>query len=145
MPGKRGVKRAVLDTNVLVSGLLSPHGPPAALLNEIAADNLTPVYSDPIFEEYAEVLIRPSLHLDPDAVLRLLALFGDVAEYVSPSNDCLAGIDPAEFPDLDDLPFYAAALAAHCPLVTGNRKHFPNNGPVPVLSPAEFIHAGGDR
>ncbi|MDN5850477.1 MAG: putative toxin-antitoxin system toxin component, PIN family, partial [Nitrococcus sp.] len=79
------MKRAVLDTNVLVSGLLSPHGPPAALLNKVAADNLSPVYSDPIFEEYAEVLIRPCLHLDPDAVLRWLALFGDVAEYVSPS------------------------------------------------------------
>jgi putative PIN family toxin of toxin-antitoxin system len=139
------MNRAVLDTNVLVSGLLSPGGPPATLLDEIAAGNLTPVYSDPIFEEYAEVLLRPALRLDPDAVLELLLLFGEVAEYISPGNDTLYGVDHSDFPDMDDLPFYAAALAAHCPLVTGNRKHFPDSGPVEVLNPGDFVRVLGKR
>jgi len=139
------MNRAVLDTNVLVSGLLSSGGPPATMLNEITAGNLTPVYSDPIFEEYAEVLIRPALRLDPDAVLELLLLFGEVAEYISPENDTLAGINHADFPDMDDLPFYAAAFAACCPLVTGNRKHFPDSGPVDVLNPTDFVQLLGKR
>jgi len=139
------VSRAVLDTNVLVSGSLSPGGPPAALLDEIAPGNLTPVYSDPIFEEYAEVLIRPALRLDSDGVLELLFLFGEVAEHISPGSDTLAGINHADFPDPGDMPIYAAALAAHCPLVTGNRKHFPDSGPVDVLTPADFVQVLGER
>jgi len=96
-------------------------------------------------EEYAEVLIRPALRLDPETVLELLLLFGEVAEYISPGNDTLAGINHADFPDMDDLPFYAAAFAAHCPLVTGKRKHFPGSGPVDVLTPADFIQVLGER
>ena len=133
------MNRAVLDTNVLVSGLLSPSGPPAALLDEIATGNLTPVYSDPIFEEYVEVLVRPALGLDPPAVLELLLLFAEVAEHVSPDREVLSEITLTDFPDPDDLPFYAAAFAAHCPLVTGNLRHYPGGGPVEVLTPAESI------
>lgn len=131
--------RAVLDTNVLVSGLLNPSGPPAALLDEIITGNLTPIYSDPIFEEYVDVLIRPSLRLEPRAVLELLLLFTEVGEYNSPSEATLSEISSMDFPDVDDVPFYAAALATHCPLITGNRKHFPNGGPVEILTPAQAI------
>ena len=133
------MNRAVLDTNVLVSGLLNPRGSPGKLLNEIAANNLTAVYSDPIFEEYAEVLVRPSLRLAPRAVLELLLLFGEVGEYIPPSQNILSEISHMDFPDADDMPFYAAALAARCPLVTGNLKHYPKRSPVEVLSPAQAV------
>lgn len=133
------MNRAVLDTNVLVSGLLNPGGPPGILLNEIAASGFTPVYSDPIFEEYAEVLLRPSLRLEPRAVLELLLLLGEVGEHTSPTPDILFEISHVGFPDVDDAPFYAAALAARCPLVTGNLKHYPKRGSVEVLSPAEVV------
>lgn len=131
--------RAVLDTNVLVSGLLTPAGPPGRLLNAIATGGLTPVYSDPVFEEYVEVLVRPSLRLDSSAVLELLLLFGEIGEPVQPAPLTLSGLSAADFPDPDDLPFYTTALAAGCPLVTGNLKHFPNPGPVEVLTPAQAV------
>jgi putative PIN family toxin of toxin-antitoxin system len=129
----------VLDTNVLVSGLLSPAGPPGVLLNAISSGGLTPVYSDPVFEEYAEVLLRPSLRLDPRPVLELLLLLGQVGAHVMPSRDILDPLPAGAFPDIDDRPFYAAALAAGCQLVTGNLRHYPKRGPVEVLAPARAV------
>ena len=80
-----------------------------------------------------------SLHLDLRAVLELLLLLGEVGEYVSPSVTTLSEIPSTDFPDMDDAPFYAAALAAPCALVTGNLKHYPRHGPVSVLSPSVFL------
>ncbi|MGA8261528.1 MAG: hypothetical protein WB783_15045 [Arenicellales bacterium] len=86
-----------------------------------------------------EVLLRPVLRLEPPAIVELLLLCEEVGEYVSPSQDTLSEITDLDFPDRDDFPFYAAAFVAHCPLVTGNRKHYPTGGPVEVLNPGEFI------
>ena len=133
------MRRAVLDTNVLVSGLLSPAGAPGVLLNAISSGGLTPVYSDPVFEEYVEVLLRPSLRLDSHPVLELLLLLGHIGAHVTPPRDILDPLPAAAFPDLDDRPFYAAALAAGCPLVTGNLRHYPKQGPVEVLAPARAV------
>lgn len=55
----------------------------------------------------------------------------------------LAKINSADFPDMDDLPLYAAAFAAHGPLVTGNNKHFPDSGPEDVLNPVDFVQVLG--
>lgn len=131
--------RAVLDTNVLVSGLLSPRGPPAALLDAVAKGILTPVYSDPIFEEYVEVLMRPALRLKEQAVLELLLLFGEVGEYVTPPPSASSELSLTDFPDADDIPFYAAALAGGCPLITGNLKHYPKSGPAEIINPAQAV------
>ncbi len=55
-----GVKpRAVLDTNIFVSGLINPKGPPAALLKALRSRRFTLVSSPPINEEMIEVLNRP--------------------------------------------------------------------------------------
>lgn len=133
------MRRAVLDTNVFVSGLLNPAGPPGALLNAISSGDLTPVYSDPVFEEYVEVLLRPELRLDPHPVLELLLLLGQTGERVAPPADILGSLSADAFPDADDRPFYAAALAGACPLVTGNLRHYPKRGPVEVLAPARAV------
>lgn len=51
--------RAVLDTNVFVSGLISPKGPPAGVLQALQSRRFTLVTSPPINEEIIEVLNRP--------------------------------------------------------------------------------------
>lgn len=126
--------RAVVDTNVLVSGLLSANGPPGKLIDAIETGLLVPVFSEPILFEYLDVLLRPRLQLDRGMVADLMEIFylsGDLVEALD--------IDTGEFVDKDDVPFYAAALAAQCPLITGNQKHFPRSGPVRVLSPRSAL------
>jgi putative PIN family toxin of toxin-antitoxin system len=109
--------RIVLDTNVVVSGLLADHGAPAQVLDLCVAGDLTLVVDGRILREYREVLQRPELELsthDIDAFLALAAY----AEHV-------VGIPlPLKFPDVGDLPFMEVAVAAVDAIVTGNLKHF---------------------
>jgi uncharacterized protein len=53
------VIRAVIDTNVVVSGLLSPAGNEALILLAIHQGLVRPCFSEEILEEYAGVLARP--------------------------------------------------------------------------------------
>ena len=52
--------RAVIDTNVLVSGLLSPRGNEALILLAVHQGFVRPCISAEMLEEYAEVLARPN-------------------------------------------------------------------------------------
>ena len=57
-PEPTSVPRAVLDTNVLVSALISPGGPSAALLLELRAGAFELVVSPALLAELREVLGR---------------------------------------------------------------------------------------
>ncbi|MBI1882534.1 MAG: putative toxin-antitoxin system toxin component, PIN family [Chloroflexi bacterium] len=50
--------REVLDTSVVVSGLISPHGAPARIITHWRNGNFTLLYSPAIFEELKDVLNR---------------------------------------------------------------------------------------
>jgi putative PIN family toxin of toxin-antitoxin system len=72
--------RVVLDTNVLVAGLMSRRGASHQILRGIAFDLVDLVISVPLFLEYEAVLKRPSVLRqtglgvkDMDAVLDLIA------------------------------------------------------------------------
>lgn len=49
---------AVLDTNVLVSALLSKSSIPSMILDEAADGSIAPLYDDDILAEYEDVLHR---------------------------------------------------------------------------------------
>jgi len=53
----------VLDTNVLVSSLLSQKSWPAKILDLTLDDYIQVAYDDRLLGEYEEVLARPELHL----------------------------------------------------------------------------------
>ena len=53
--------RVVLDTNILVSGLITQAGPPAQILNALRDGRLVAVMSETTLAELAAVLRRPSL------------------------------------------------------------------------------------
>ena len=128
--------RIVLDTNVLVSGLLSPFGPPGEIVRMVSSGAVTLCLDARIFAEYDEVLARPRFAFDPDSVAALLDYVDFTSEIAAPQP--LA----KRLPDPDDEPFLEVALAcgADC-LVTGNLAHFPpeSRSGVSVLSPAEFV------
>lgn len=128
----------MLDTNVLVSGLLSPYGPPGEIVRLVSAGAVTLCLDARIFAEYDEVLARPRFGFDPDDVASLLDYIHFCAEVVA------SGPLERRLPDPDDEPFLevAATCAADC-LVTGNVAHFPVDARagVPVLTPAQFMDA----
>lgn len=52
--------RIVLDTNVLLSGLLSPSGPPGNIARLITTGAVRVCYDARILVEYRQVLLRPT-------------------------------------------------------------------------------------
>jgi uncharacterized protein len=52
--------RVVIDTNVIVSGILNPHGSPGRIVNVLLSEASTALYDDRILSEYREVLLRPA-------------------------------------------------------------------------------------
>jgi putative PIN family toxin of toxin-antitoxin system len=110
--------RIVLDTNVIVSALLSELGAPARVLELCVAGDVDLVIDSRILSEYREVLLRPEFAFDPADVTAILDLM-QYAEYVVslPLN--------LPLPDPDDLTFVEVAAAAGADaIVTGNAKHF---------------------
>jgi uncharacterized protein len=129
--------KIVLDTNVLVSGLISPFEPPGRIVDLLVGENLYVLYDDRILSEYRDVLARPRLQIDAWAAEVVVELIQDRGILVS------APPLAVELPDPDDLPFLEVAHAgAAAYLITGNEKHFqPTRGSstVPVVSPAGFL------
>jgi len=130
--------RVVLDTNVLVSGVLSPYGPPGRLLDLVLAGDLVLVVDDRLLSEYAAVLARPRFGLPAAQVAAFMRHLRTAAEAVG-----ARALDIA-LPDADDVPFPEVAAAGEAALVTGNARHFrPARGrgrhAVRVVSPREVL------
>ena len=131
------MNRAVFDTNVIVSGFLSPTGPPGRIVEWLRSGAVQAVLDDRIAAEYAEVLVRPIFQLPAVEVDIVLAAIRTRAFWV----EAATGQRTGELPDPDDAPFLDCARTAGVPLVTGNLRHFPRSvaGKVPVLTPAQFV------
>jgi putative PIN family toxin of toxin-antitoxin system len=128
--------RIVVDTNVLVSGLLSPHGPPGRIVDGLVAEELRALFDDRVLDEYRDVLERPKFNFGAREIDDLLDQLVAAGEHVA------APPLSVELPDVDDLPFMEVAVAGGADaLVTGNARHFPRlaRSGVKVLSPSEFV------
>lgn len=128
--------RAVIDTNVLVSGLLSPAGNEALILLTVHQGFLRPCASAEIIAEYAEVLARPKFAFPPDEIAAIIAMFREKGELVIPQGSAPRLSDP------DDAKFLHCAMTARAEyLVTGNKRHFPQAacGPVRVVGAGDLL------
>ncbi len=128
--------RIVLDTNVVVSGMLTAFGPPSQIIELVASGDITLVIDDRILAEYADVLARPRFKLDPRRVDDFLRVAEDA--------EAAVGVPlPFVLPDPDDELFLEVAIAgAVDALVTGNEKHFKvprGKLAVPIMSPRRFL------
>jgi len=135
--------RVVIDTNVMVSGVLNPHGPPGRIVNSLLSETITVLHDDRILSEYREVLLRPTFGFTRSDVEVLLDFVESAGEHVSAEPLSLV------LPDPNDLPFLEVATSGSADaLITGNIKHFkPRRGQHSVLvtTPADFLRrlAGG--
>jgi putative PIN family toxin of toxin-antitoxin system len=109
----------VIDTNVVVSSLLNPHGAAARVLDAVLDGRVKLVYDARILAEYRDGLHRPRLKLAPGKITAFLnGLQSQMI--VTPTPLAAAG------PDLDDFVFVAAALATiDRTIVTGNLADYP--------------------
>ncbi len=128
--------RCVVDTNVLISAGLTPHGTPRRIVEwvlehgallaskETLAEFATRFVQRPKFDRYASVGARV-------AFVSSIAASSEIVEVTTRVQACA---------DPDDDKFLALAIdgRAGC-VVTGNTKDFPETyRGVPVLTPARF-------
>jgi len=128
--------RAVLDTNVLVSGLAYPASIPGRILAAWQQGALDVVLSPYILDELARVLPRlPRVSLTPAQIRDLTDCLMFQAEMVEPDATLFAAAlrDPADPPILQTL---LAADAQY--LITGDKDLLALAGRYPIVTPAEF-------
>jgi len=123
--------KVVVDTNVLVSALLSPEGNPAKILSLVLNNKLMLCFDSSIILEYEDVLSRKKFSFKPQDVAALIYTINQLGvSFVRiPSK--------FEFIDEADRKFFEAALSSNAYLITGNTKHFPKESF--VVSPSVFI------
>ena len=131
---------AVIDTNVIVSALLSAkkekESNPMQVMTYVFLGKVRPVFNEEILEEYRDVLHRKKFGFDPvlvDKVVSEIRRIGICSESMK--------VDDA-FPDPDDAVFFEVAMEFKTIedstyLVTGNTKHFPIH-PI-VVTPSDFV------
>jgi putative PIN family toxin of toxin-antitoxin system len=128
--------RIVLDTNVLVAGLLAPFGPCGEIVRMVSAGELLLLLDARILTEYEEVLGRQKFKFEKHKVDALLS-------YIEYNGTTVASSPLSQsLPDPDDEPFLEVALAAQAEcLVTGNKVHYPADlcQGRSVFSPSEFL------
>lgn len=127
---------AVIDTNVLLSALLSKNEDSATVkvLDAVFEGKIIPLYHQDILIEYDEILHREKFHLREEVirtVLNAVRQFG-IEVFPQPTGAVLI--------DMDDLIFYEIAMEKReddAYLVTGNQKHYPFRDF--IITPAEMI------
>ena len=127
--------RVVLDTNVIVSAVLTAYGACSRIVDLLIEGELELCADDRILAEYTSVLERPELRIDPHDAAVLLELIGSVAHPVAGAPLSVQLSDP------EDTAFLEAAVASQSILITGNTRHFPkgSRAAVKVLTPRELL------
>ncbi len=127
---------AVIDTNVLLSALLSKTAASATVkvLDAVFDGTIIPLYHQNILFEYNEVFHREKFHLQEEliqTVLESICQYG-IEVFPQPTGAVLI--------DMDDLVFYEVAMEKRdddAYLVTGNQKHYPFRDF--IVTPAEMM------
>lgn len=126
----------VVDTNIIVSALLSKHANASTVqvITALYDDKFTPIYNDEILSEYSDVLHRKKFHFPESTIQATL-------DYFKKYGLCVDRLSTdEELPDPKDLVFYEVCMAKRdedSMLLTGNIKHFPKK-PF-IVTPNELL------
>lgn len=127
-----------MDTNVLVSGMLTPFGICGSIVRLLTSGDIALCVDARILFEYEDVLQRSRFGIEHHMIDAVMEYIENTAETynAAPLHHSL--------PDPDDHPFLEVTIAAHADgLTTGNMKHFPSSSRcgIRVMSPREFLDA----
>ena len=134
--------RLVLDTNVLVSGLLFPGGPPSRLVHAWRAGAFDLVISDFVIEELVRTWkhLAPRLKVAPSDLDDFLDALQLRAELVRTDAQMLALAAVAGLRDPNDVPILAALMGSRADfLVSGDKDLLALANVYPILSPSDFV------
>ena len=114
---------AVIDTNVLVSGILTKKNDAATfqVIKNLFLGKIISVYSYAIMAEYREVLKRKKFGFPEDLIEYVLSAIEKYGIFLNPKSLNVS------LPGPKDLPFYETLLSNKSSttyLITGNIKHF---------------------
>ncbi len=139
--------KAVLDTNVLISGLVSNHGTPRQLVDDWLADRYTLVSSLYLFKELTRVLTYPKIakrlrlsQAELDTILTTLL----VKTEMTPGQLRLPGVTR----DPKDDPVVACAKEGQADyLVSGDQDLLvlENYKGIPIITPQQFVGILADQ
>jgi len=132
--------RAVLDTNVIVSAVISPGSPPDSILRASRRGALDLVTSAPLLRELEDVLGRPRiaerLGWTPEERASFIAALADFAVIVAPKEKLhVVKADPADNRVLE------SAVAGGVDYVVSGDHHLLDLASfegIPIVTPARF-------
>ena len=118
----------------MVSALINPEGIPAAILSLLLNGKLTVQYDKRVLAEYTEVLSRSRCSFTKNLIRQLLDYIQNEGEFVTAEPTRAHSANPG------DRAFHEVANTGNAQyLITGNKKHFPDEEK--VRSPKEFLEA----
>lgn len=132
------VKRAVLDTNVLISAALRQAGHPRKVIDAVRRENAELLFSDETFDELQTRIWRSKFdgYVSRESRATYLAQLKTVSAWVSITGAKMGCRDPN-----DDMLLETALMGDADCLVTGDRdllEMTPFHG-IPVLTPTDFL------
>lgn len=138
--------RVVLDTNTLVSALLSPHGPPRRLLDAARAQVFELCSSPVLVAELLDVVSREKFAKRLAAAgLTPLGIVGEIRRLAVMAAPVDVPRVVADDPDDDHV--LACALTAQADLIVSGDKHLLNLGgqyqSIAIVTPAQAVQLVG--
>jgi len=124
------MKKVVLDTNIIISSVISAKGNPSAIMELVSAQVIHAYYNDEILDEYKRVLAYERLKIEPNKQAEIIEKIKEVGIFIT------ASASTVPLPDESDRIFYDTARDAEAILITGNIKHYPNE-PF-IMTPANY-------
>ncbi len=130
--------KAVLDSNVILSGLILPKSVPGRIVQAWREARFDIVISDAILEEIRRTLMYPKilkrLKWSENRIDRFILLLKFKGLIVDPSMQ-----EFEELRDQDDVPILAALIESNAEvLVTGDKDLLSLSDRYPIVTPAEF-------
>lgn len=133
--------KAVIDTNVLISGLISPNGMPARIIDLWLANKITVCVNSEIIEEYLTVLLRPKFRSvgSPQERYELISGLVELENTKIVNSDLRLNVVTE---DADDNVFVECAVEAQAEVIVSGDDHLLNlieYAGIKIVSPSEFL------
>jgi putative PIN family toxin of toxin-antitoxin system len=130
--------KVIVDTNIIVSSMLTPDGPPDKLMTRLYHLEFSPFLSNPIFDEYDEVLNRPKFQFAVKKITETLNFFRIYGQFIDTDPGLAPGLSLIPFTDESDRKFYDVLCVSGADyLITGNVRHFPQDPR--IVLPSVFL------
>ena len=125
------MNKVIIDTNVIVSSIITPSGKSAMIMRMFFSGAIQAVFTPQIIDEYKRVLSYKKLGIAEDTKTEIIEVILELGSIIEPSASSFS------MPDESDRIFYDTAKESGGILITGNIKHYPDE-PF-IMTPSKFV------